>query len=91
MAKIRGEKCLANGFIWMGRPTEFTLEELKKINKTVKNTRKNWKKEDHIAMSDWYKKHVKKGERLKKDIKAEIMGKWGISATQLNRIIRKYK
>lgn len=89
IAKIRDQKCLSNGYIWMSKRTVFTIDELKKINSTVKKTRKNLTTEDHDKIVKKYKQEVEKGERSNRDIMGDFMVEYGVSLTQIRRIVLK--
>lgn len=73
----------------MSKPTEFTITELRDIiSKEPKKTRKNLNKSDHRDIQNKYKKSVKDGG-VPIDVKISLMAEYGISKTQILRILRK--
>ena len=89
IAKVRDQKCLANGFIWMSKNTVFTVSELNNISKTVKKVRRNLTPEDHKKIVEKYKFELSKGGRTKTYILGDIRVEFGLSMTQARRIVDK--
>ena len=73
----------------MSKRTVFTIDELKQINSTIKKTRKNLTTEDHDKIVKKYKQEVEKGERSNRDIMGDFMVEYGVSLTQIRRIVLK--
>ena len=89
MAKNLDKKCVINGFIWASHPTEFTVDTLKKINMAKsKKTRRNLTSADHKVIKEKYKKLVYEGG-VAIDVKKSLMAEYGVSKTQILRILRK--
>jgi hypothetical protein len=88
MSKNLDSKCLINGFIWMSQPTEFTISDLQDINMSMaKKTRRNLTRDDHVVIKEKYKKLVDSGG-VPIDVKRSLMAEYGVSKTQVLRILR---
>ena len=90
MAKNRDSMCLINGYIWMSCPKVFTVKEIQAINDTKPTkTRKNLTKQDHDTIRRKYRVLIRKKKAVQ--AKYDLMAEYGISKTQIIRLVKGVK
>jgi hypothetical protein len=90
MAKWRNSRCLINGYIWMSRPTVFTIQDIREINEAPpRKTRRNLTRTDHEIIRKKYRNLIKTKAAVK--AKHDLMGEYGISKTQIIRLVKGIK